>query len=85
MVILPSADRGGSSQLKEKPKPHFPVIKRPGENGKFAKGRRSRRSTLSLRGRLYLRIGWLSRDGRPISYQPFSRQLVALRLAVASI
>ena len=28
MVIFPSADRGGSSQLTEKPKPHFPMIKR---------------------------------------------------------
>jgi hypothetical protein len=28
MVILPSADRGGSSQLKEKPKPHLPIMRR---------------------------------------------------------
>ena len=28
MVIFPSADWGGSNQLKEKPKPHLPMIKR---------------------------------------------------------
>ena len=39
-----------------------------------------------LAGWLAVRLsGWLSRDGQPISYQPFSRQLVALRLALASI
>src|SRR5277367_5799470 len=28
IVIFPSADQGSSSQLKEKPNPHLPIIKR---------------------------------------------------------